>query len=107
MQSAPATTGDAPQFYIIPVAESRVAAAMTLAESLRDRHLRVECHFGGGSLKSQLKRADKSAARYAVLLEADGQVFLKDLRGSEGQRALAMAELDSQLVTLLADRAGS
>ena len=43
------------------------AQALRLAESLRDQGLRVECHCGGGSLKSQMKRADKSGARYAVL----------------------------------------
>ena len=45
--------------------------ALKLAESLRDRGWRIECHGGSGSLKAQLKRADKSNARFALLLGPD------------------------------------
>ena len=91
---------DAPQVYLAP-AESETATAMRLAEALRDRGLRAECHFGGGSLKSQLKRADKSGARYALLIEAPNQAVVKDLRGDEGQRTVASDAVVEHLASRL------
>jgi histidyl-tRNA synthetase len=58
--------------------------------------LRIECHCGGGSLKSQMKRADKSGARYAVLF-GEPECVVKDLRGSEVQRSLGPALLRDYL----------
>jgi len=47
-----------------PLGEGMIAQqGLVLAEQLRDAGLRVELHCGGGSLKSQLKRADRSGAR--------------------------------------------
>jgi len=54
---------------------------------MRSAGLRVQTHSGGGSLKSQMKKADSSGARVAVLLgeseRAAGQVSLKWLRASQ------------------------
>jgi histidyl-tRNA synthetase len=99
-QTEAPVSGDQPQVYLI-VANSRMSESLRLAESLRDRGLRAECHCGGGSLKSQLKRADRSGARYALLLEAASQVVVKDLRGSEGQCTIASPDLATYLATHL------
>jgi histidyl-tRNA synthetase len=60
------------------------AFAWQAAERLRERGVRVAMHCGGGSFKSQLKRADASGARFAVIVgdeEAQaGAVSLKPLR---------------------------
>ena len=66
-------TGDnqAPQAYLAVLDEAVRSQALKLAESLRDRGWRIECHGGSGSLKAQLKRADKSGARFALLLGPD------------------------------------
>lgn len=101
VQSGPAAAQAGPQVYVVPVAERQAARALTLAEGLRDRGVRVECHFGGGSLKSQLKRADKSGARYAALLEDGDRVTVKDLRGPEGQRLLAADEAADYMTSQL------
>jgi histidyl-tRNA synthetase len=86
-----------PQVYVAPLGEGNIVPqALLLAEQLRDAGLRVELHCGGGSLKSQLKRADRSGARYALLLGeselAAAQVSVKNLRADEAQRTVGLAE---------------
>ena len=63
-------------------------------------------NLGGGSFKSQLKRADKSNATYALILGeqeiAEKRVGLKPLRSAEDQSSIATDEL----VATLAGRLG-
>ena len=74
-----------------------------MAESLRDQlpGRVVVTHCGGGSFKSQMKKADRSGARYAVILGenelANGTVGLKPLRSEEPQRELPRAALAQAL----------
>ena len=78
--------------------------ALVLAEQVRNRCARakvmVDC--AAGSLKSQLKRADKSGAVLAVLLNEASvlsqQVTIKFLREEKPQLQLAMRELDNFLL---------
>jgi histidyl-tRNA synthetase len=62
-------------------------AALVLASRLRRDGLRVEFDTRGGSLKSQMKRADKTKARFALVLgEAErtsGKGQLKPMAGGE------------------------
>lgn len=97
MQSGVSTLDDVPQIYLVPVDQAQAGAAQRIAERLRGHGLRVECHYGGGSLKSQLKRADKSGARYAVLLETEESMTVKDLRGGAEQHTIAAREIDDYL----------
>ncbi len=86
--------GQAPQVYLTVLDEAVRAPALKLAESLRDDGWRIECHGGSGSLKAQLKRADKSGARFALLLGPDeiarAAVSVKDLRGGAEQVTVAL-----------------
>jgi len=87
-----------PQVYVAPLGEGKIAQqGLVLAEQLRDAGLRVELNCGGGSLKSQLKRADRSGARYALLLGeselAAAQVSVKNLRADEPQQLVGMTEV--------------
>ncbi len=82
-----------PQVCIVALGgEVAERAGLWLAEALRRRGLRVLGNCGG-SLKSQLKRADRSGAEYALLLgEAEctaGAVNIKALRGDAAQTTLA------------------
>ena len=91
-----------PQVYVAPLGEGKIAQqGLALAEQLRDAGLRVELHCGGGSLKSQLKRADRSGARYALLLGenelAAAQVSVKNLRAEEPQQLVRMTEVPAFL----------
>ncbi len=96
----------APEVYLMPVEPECVSAVMLLAEKLRNAcpGLRIVTHCGGGSLKSQFKRADRSGARWGVLIGPDelaqGTVTLKDLRGDAGQRSLSSVELINHLKAL-------
>ena len=82
----------------IGVAFAEQLAAAGLAEQLRNGlHGGVVVHAGGGSFKSQMKKADRSGARWAVVLGeqelAQGSVQVKSLRESIPQREVAQAEL--------------
>ncbi len=73
--------------------------AFTVAETLREAHpaLRVIMHCGGGSLKNQLKRADKSGAQVAVIVGEtewqQGLVGVKPLRFDAEQELVSLAAL--------------
>jgi len=75
-----------PHAYFISMGEAAVKQALFLAEQLRDQlpGIRLILNCGGGSYKSQFKRADKSGARYAIILGDDeiarSTVSVKDLR---------------------------
>jgi len=97
----------APHAYLIAVGELAEAKATRLAESLRDAlpDLHLQLHCGGGSFKSQFKRADKSGAALALILgddEArDQTISVKSLRNDEGQKTLTITELITFLHTLM------
>ena len=80
---------------------------MQLAENLRDAlpGLHVTTHCGGGGFKSQFKKADKSNARFALVLGDDelarGEAGLKPLRESGEQRQLKLDGLAEALSELL------
>ncbi|NND54619.1 MAG: histidine--tRNA ligase [Gammaproteobacteria bacterium] len=96
-----------PDVYLVAVGDAAGRKALLLAEELRAAAggLSVEVNAGGGSFKSQFKRADKSGARLAVILGeeelAAGQAGLKDLRGGADQRTVAWNELTSAIAQSL------
>jgi histidyl-tRNA synthetase len=95
--------GVVPDAVLVAVGDAAQAAALSLAERLRDQvpGLALETLCGGGSFKSQLKRADKSGARYAVILgdaETERQVAgLKSLRVESPQVEVAWEQLAAEL----------
>ena len=95
-----------PQAYVILLGEVAEQQGLALAERLRDAGLRIECNCGGGGLKAQLKRADRSGAHYALLLGEEearnASVTVKDLRGSEEQTQVAL----NVLIDYLKQRTG-
>ena len=94
-----ARSSDAADVYIVAVGEQAADRSFEVAESLRDGSsvLRVEMNLGGGSFKSQLKRADKSGAAYAVILGdeevAKNEAGLKPLRTNEDQMNVSLDDL--------------
>jgi histidyl-tRNA synthetase len=99
----------APHVYLVIAGERAENAGIALAEQLRSAvpNLKIEAHCGGGSFKSQLKRADKSGARFAVILgdaETDRRVAgLKSLRVEEPQAEISWEALGDELAKRLAD----
>ena len=57
--------------YLLNVGDLAEAQAVVIAEQLRDAGLSVVVHAGGGSFKSQMKKADRSGAKYALILGDD------------------------------------
>lgn len=93
-----------PDIYLISVGQEAIRLGLVLAESLRDNlpKLRIVNHCGGGSFKAQFKKADKSGARYAIILGEDEInrriINVKDLHIGQ-QHAVA----ESDLIDFLAD----
>ena len=87
----------APDVYVVHAGEAGSRYAWKVAEALRDHRLAVVLHCGGGSFKSQMKRADGSGARYAAIIgddEAHGEVVsVKPLRETGEQQKLAVDEV--------------
>lgn len=91
-------------FLVSQVPEAELLA---VAEALRGRlpGLSLAAALGGGSMRSQFKRADRCGARWCVILGeaefADGRAAIKDLRGETGQETVALAELPERIGTLI------
>src|SRR5260221_469379 len=85
--AVPARAMDA---YLVHSGESASRFAWNVAESLRGRGVSVVLHCGGGSFKSQMKRADASGARYAGIMgdeeEGGRGVSFQAHAGGRGQK---------------------
>lgn len=96
-----------PHAYLVLVGEAAQAQGVILAEQLRNSQpdLRLLTHCGGGSFKSQFKRADKSGAQVALVLGEDevaqGTVGLKYLREDRAQENVPQNELAQRLINEL------
>ncbi|RLQ23859.1 histidine--tRNA ligase [Seongchinamella sediminis] len=108
----PAAAADA-DVYVVSFGDLAQDEALAASERLRDAFpaLRIVQHNGGGSFKSQMKKADKSGARLALIWGDDevaaGTVSLKPLREDDkervGQQTVPRTDLEQMLQTLLAD----
>lgn len=87
---------EVPHVYLALMGEEASREGLRIAEQLRDHvsGLRVLTHCGGGGLKAQMKRADKSGAHYALLVGDDeiqsGLLTLKSLREASDQQQLTL-----------------
>ena len=86
----------APDAYAVVAEGVPLTTVMPLLETLRAAGVAVVLHAGGGSLKSQFKRADASGARHALIFGPDelarGEVAIKSLRDAAApQRTAALA----------------
>lgn len=98
---------DSPHVYLIMSGERAEKMGFELAERLRDERpaLKLLCNMGGGNFKAQFKRADKSGAKYALVLGDDelgrGAAGLKDLRDGRTQEDCPFERLGERLGVLL------
>ena len=98
----------APDVYMVHQGEQAARLAFRVAEGLRDQGIAVLLHCGGGSFKSQMKKADGSGATFAVIIGDDeastGEVQLKPLR-EEGaaQVKLKVDDLADAIIGQLID----
>ncbi len=76
--------------YVVHNGELAVRLASRVAEQLRDSDFKVLLHCGGGSFKSQMKKADASGAQVALVIGDDeaqaNEVSVKPMQGGEQER---------------------
>ncbi|HTH93895.1 MAG TPA: histidine--tRNA ligase [Rhodocyclaceae bacterium] len=100
-EAAPVT----PDVYLVAQGEAAERFAFRVAEDLRGNGFDVLHHCGGGSFKSQMKRADGSGALLAVIIGDDeasaGEVSLKPLRDNGEQKKVALAGLADAVSDLI------
>ena len=101
LQLAKGDVRDAPFAYIVHVRDAAAKLAHRVAEELRDAGHSIVMNAGGGSFKAQMKRADASDARFALIVGDDeaaaGTVAIKPLREPGEQRAVAAQDVAEHL----------
>ena len=101
MQEHEVTATNALDIYLVNVGEQAEKVAFSVAETLRNSGLSVALHAGGGSFKSQMKKADRSGARYAAILGEDeatsGEISLKPMLQSGEQIKCKLIEVAAKI----------
>ena len=93
--------------YLVLAGEAAQRKGLQLAESVHNAlpEIKLMSHCGGGSFKSQMKKADRSGARLALIIGDDeiekASVNVKFLRDKKPQAACAESELIEFLVAAL------
>ncbi len=97
-----------PDIYLVLAGEQATQKGIVLAEKLRTDlpQLKLQVNTGGGGMKAQMKRADKSGARYALILGeqelAAGEIGFKPMQDAEAaQLSFKLSELSQQLAAQL------
>ena len=90
-----------PDVWLVHQGEAADIAAPLVAEQLRDAGLNVVLHCGGGGFKAQMKKADASGARFAVIIgdneAAAGQLTVKALRPALEQKTMVLQDAIAML----------
>ena len=88
-----------PDAYLVHAGQGAATHALKTAESLRDAGLSVFMHAGGGSFKAQMKKADGSGARFAIIIGEDevasGDLSVKPLRENDSGVQLRLKPMDA------------
>ncbi len=91
----------APKFFIATLGSEADMEGFRITESLRGQGLWAEQGYGGASLKSQLRRADRLGAEFALIIGENelkaGRVQWKNLRSKE-QGEVAISEIASAFI---------
>jgi histidyl-tRNA synthetase len=94
--------------YFIVLGDNAALQGMQLAEQIHDElpSCRLVINCGGGSMKSQIKKADRSGARLALIIAddelANGVVTIKFLRDDRDQQSIPFDALAAQISAYLA-----
>ncbi|MBT8047172.1 MAG: histidine--tRNA ligase [Gammaproteobacteria bacterium] len=100
MRSQAEHEAEVPHVYLVMAGEEAVSSGLSLAERLRQETpgIRIQSNLGGGSFKSQFKRADRSGASLALVLGEneirESQVTIKHLRETKAQEQVAFSDLE-------------
>ena len=87
------------QIYVVDTTGGENSLVIT--DQLRQKGFKVDRSFGDRSMKAQMKAADKSGAKIALIIGEDevekGVVTIRDLRGEEGQEEIASDSIIANL----------
>ena len=87
-----------PDVYVVFSDKAAQLYAWDVAQVMRDNSLKAVLHCGGGALKSQMKKADNSGAKFAIIVGEDEiakkTITLKSLRAVRDKGANQQQELD-------------
>jgi len=107
LEKFPADIDNLVDLYWVAVGDLASLTAQVLSEQIRDQlpETRMQLHCGGGSFKSQLKKADKSGARIALILGEDevnaGNIVIKDLRHGIEQKVISQTDIAKEIKNFL------
>ena len=92
------------EVFGVPLGDAARRRLVALAGALRRAGVRVDLAYGGRGLKGAMKAADRSGARYTLVLGerdlAEGAVGVKDMVSGE-QRAVPLADVVDELIAAL------
>ncbi len=95
----------APDAYVLQQGEGTFEFAFAISDALRAAGYSIVQHAGGGSFKSQMKKADASGATLALIVGEDelraGEVTVKPLRDGRAQLRVARAAIVARLPEFL------
>jgi histidyl-tRNA synthetase len=107
MQQEPAGLGQQADVYLAHIGDAASLRTMQLAEQLRSDipNLRLLWHCGGGSLKNQMKKADRCGAKLALIMGEDelaqGQIQIKPLQGQGQQKSISLDQVLAHVAELI------
>jgi histidyl-tRNA synthetase len=107
MQQEPAGLGQQADVYLAHIGDAASLRTMQLAEQLRSDilNLRLLWHCGGGSLKNQMKKADRSGAKVVLIMGEDelaqGQIQIKPLQGQGVQQSISLDQVSAYVAELI------
>jgi len=106
LEDAGTKIDNAPDVFVIMQGEQAQLKGLSLVEMVRNQlpHLAMQTNCGGGSFKSQMKKADKSDAIIAIILGddeiANDTVSIKFLREDKQQLIVKQTQLADVLKTI-------
>ncbi|MCK7543195.1 histidine--tRNA ligase [Marinobacter bryozoorum] len=109
LELVPDSVNNAADVYVTAMGESAVTAAFRVSEAVRSAlpGRTVVTHCGGGSFKSQMKKADRSGARVAIILGEnevrDGTAGVKYLREDRDQEQVSLEQVGNHIASQFAD----
>ena len=107
MQQEPAGLGQQADVYLAHMGDAATVRTMQLAEQLRTDipGLRLLWHCGGGSLKNQMKKADRCGAKLVLIMGEDelaqGQIQIKPLQGQDEQQSISLDQVSAHVAELI------
>lgn len=107
MQQEPAGLNQQADVYVAHIGDAASLRTMQLAEQLRTdiAGLRLLWHCGGGSLKNQMKKADRCGAKLVLIMGADelaqGEIQIKPLQGQGEQQSISLDQVSAHVADLI------